>query len=99
VVAGPKLATEDQQLPGESTGALHAEARQRLLELTQTWDTGRLASDLDWPLMPSARRLVDPRSRICLPRPATNSARRERFAERDSGLVRYKVKGVRSNWL
>ena len=79
----------------ESTGALHEKLVSDLLELTNLTPEELAATLLA--IMPSAKTLVDPVKDLPSA-PATNSAR-EGFAERDSGLVRYKVKGGRSNGL
>ncbi len=79
----------------ESTGALHEKLVSDLLELTNLTPEELAATLLA--IMPSAKTLVDPVKDLPSA-PATNSAR-DGFAERDSGLVRYKVKGGRSNGL
>jgi len=79
----------------ENTGALHEKLVSDLLELTNLTPEELAATLLA--IMPSAKTLVDPVKDLPSA-PATNSAR-EGFAERDSGLVRYKVKGGRSNGL
>ncbi|MFT6464915.1 DEAD/DEAH box helicase [Halopseudomonas laoshanensis] len=79
----------------ETTGALHEKLASDLLELTNL-SPEELAATL-LAIMPSAKTLVEPVKDLPTA-PAANSAR-EGFAERDSGLVRYKVKGGRSNGL
>ncbi|KAA0693500.1 hypothetical protein DT594_14010 [Halopseudomonas laoshanensis] len=79
----------------ENTGALHEKLASDLLELTNLTPEELAATLLA--IMPSAKTLVDPVKDLPSA-PAANSAR-DGFAERDSGLVRYKVKGGRSNGL
>lgn len=79
----------------ETTGALHEKLASDLLQLTNL-SPEELAATL-LAIMPSAKTLVEPVKDLPTA-PAANSAR-EGFAERDSGLVRYKVKGGRSNGL
>lgn len=79
----------------ETTGALHEKLANDLLELTNLTPE-ELATTL-LAIMPSAKTLVEPVKDLPSA-PAANSAR-DGFAERDSGLVRYKVKGGRANGL
>lgn len=78
----------------EQTGALHEKLVADLLELTSL-EPEELAATL-LAIMPSAKTLVEPVKDLPTSAPASQN---DGYADRDSGLVRYKVKGGRSNGL
>ncbi|GGD09772.1 DEAD/DEAH box helicase [Halopseudomonas salina] len=78
----------------EQTGALHEKLVADLLTLTNL-EPEELAATL-LAIMPSAKTLVEPVKDLPTAAPASQH---DGYAERDSGLVRYKVKGGRSNGL
>src|SRR5690554_3739276 len=80
------------QTAAESTGSLHQQLVDELLQLTNMEPLELAASLLA--ILPGAKTLVEPVADL----PAA-APRREMDDDRDSGLVRYKVQGGRSNGL